>query len=599
MIKVSDYVVRTLEEIGVTNIFTVSGGGSIFLCDAVMRSKKIKYIACHHEQAACIATEAYARQKRDLGVSLVTTGPGATNAITGVAGSWMDSVPHLTLSGQSFLSQTIGNSGLRQLGVQEINIVDLVRPITKYAVMIEDAKTIRYHLEKAIYLASAGRPGPVWIDIPANIQNGMIDEATLVEFSPEEIKDDYETTDKLREKVSQIVALLKTSKRPLLHVGQGVTLADATELFMKLVEDYRLPFVTARNANDIVDSSHELFAGRPGTFAQRGANFAVQNADFYLAIGTRLSLPQTGYNVGDFAKNAKRVMVDVDLSELNKKTLNMDIKVHTDAKQFLAELAKQMSGVTIQTNDWIKKCNAWKEKYPVVLSEYKYQKGSINTYYFTELLGDVLAATDVIVTDMGIAFQGTHQAFRIKKGQRLFTNCGLAAMGWGLPAAVGACVANDNKRTVCISGEGGLLMNMQELATVMHNNLPVKLFIYNNGGYMTIKQTQQLGFEGRLMGCNEESGLSFPDFMKIAEAHKIPSVRLSSHDGLREQISKIMSHDGPYICEIMMDHDQDQGPKAINKRNPDGTTKQTPLEDLYPFLDPKEVEENMIANKKE
>ncbi len=596
MIKLADYVVRYLEDLGVRDLFTVSGGGSIFLCDAVARSKRMNYYACHHEQAASMATEAYARIKNDLAVTLVTTGPGGTNAITGTAGSWMDSVPHLTLSGQAFLNQTIGNSGLRQLGVQELNIIDLVKPITKYAVMVEDAKTIKYHLEKAIYLAKSGRPGPVWLDIPANIQNAQIDEATLVGFSPSEIKIEYEKD--LSGKVAQVVELLKSAKRPLLHVGQGVKLAGAAKEFMTFVEEHGLPFVTARNANDMVASDHKLFAGRPGTFAQRGANFALQNADFYLAIGTRLSLPQTGYNVEDFAKHATRIMVDIDKTELDKKTLKMDVKIHIDAKSFLAELNRQMSKVSIKVPDWIEQCQAWRAKYPVVLPEYKNQKGSINSYYFTEVLSDVLTPEDVIVTDMGIAFQGTHQAWKVKAGQRLFTNCGLAAMGWGLPAAVGACVANGKKRTVCISGDGGLLMNIQELATVMHHKLPIKLFILNNGGYMTIKQTQELGFEGRLMGANEESGLSFPDFLKVGEAHGIKSVRLSSHDDLKKRIQEVIDYKGPVVCEIMMDPNQDQGPKAVNRRKPDGTTQQTLLEDLYPFLDAKEIAENMIATKK-
>ena len=596
MIKLADYVIEYVGSLGVEEIFTVSGGGSIFFCDALARSKKVKYVCCHHEQAVNMATEAYARVRQDIAVSLVTTGPGGTNSITGVACSWMDSVPHLVISGQVFFNQTIGNSGVRQLGVQEINIIDLIKPITKYAVMVTDPQSIKYHLQKAIYLAKTGRPGPVWLDVPANVQNAMIDENALQGFSPEEVRIGYDKD--LTEKVSKVVALLKASKRPMIHVGQGVRLAGATDDFMQFVETLGLPFVTARNANDMVPTSHDLYIGRPGTFAQRGANFAVQNADFYLAIGTRLSLPQTGYNSKDFARNAARVMVDIDRAELEKKTLDMHIKVHADAKAFLLELNRQASGLRLDVSEWLGQCRKWRERYPVVLPEYWRQKGSVNSYVLIDILSDLLTADDVVVTDMGFAFQNTHQAFRVKKGQRVFTNCGFAPMGWGLPAAVGACFANRRKRTVCIAGEGGLMMNIQELATVMHHKLPIKLFILNNGGYLTIKQTQQIGFESRIMGSNEETGLSFPDMMKIAEAHGMPGVRLESQDNMRQRIQEALDPPGPFVCEIVMDRDQEQIPKIISRRRPDGTMEQTPLEDMYPFLDREEIEENMNSQRR-
>ena len=593
--RVSDYVIEFFENQGVDNIFTVSGGGSIFLCDALGMAKKMKYVACHHEQAASMATEAYARVRQGLGVTLVTSGPGGTNAVTGVAGSWLDHVPHVTISGQVFLAQTIGkHPGLRTLGVQELNIVDIVRPITKYAVMIEDAQTIRFHLEKAVYLATHGRPGPVWIDIPANIQNAQVDPAALKGFDPKEYVVPLDP--ELKAKVAQVVKLLKSARRPLVHIGQGVRIAAAGKEFFELVETYRLPFLTARNANDMAPWDHELYAGHPGTFAQRGANFAVQTSDLYLAIGTRLSLAQTGYNAKDYARNAKVIMVDIDQAELDKDTVNLHLKIQTDAKLFLDELNRQLYREKLdnqQWAQWLKQCQQWRRKYPVVLPEYREQIGSVNSYHFIDVLSDVLTPDDVVVTDMGFSFQNTHQAFRVKKGQRVFTNCGLASMGWGLPAAVGACFARGKKRTVCIAGEGGLLMTIQEMATVMHHRLPVKLFVLYNGGYLTIKQTQELGFEGRLMGSDEESGISFPDLMKIAEAHRFKAVRLTSHQNLKTQIEDIMNHEGPVLCQIMMDPNQLQAPKAINRRNADGTMKQTPLEDSYPFLDPKEVEENL------
>lgn len=591
MVRLADYVMSFLESIGVRDIFTVLGGGSIFLDDALGQSKKIKYYCCHHEQAVAMATEAYARVKRDIGVSLVTSGPGGTNTITGVTGSWIDSVPHLVISGQVYLNQTIEDSGVRQLGIQEINIVDIVKPITKYAVMVKDPNKIKYHLQKAVHIAKTGRPGPVWIDIPANIQNADLEENELEEFLPSEIT--YESDHDLKEKVAKVVELLKFSKRPLIHVGQGVKIAGAVKEFMELVENHNLPFVTARNANDIVATDHELYVGRPGMFGQRGANFAVQNSDLYIAIGTRLALAQTGYLSKDYARNAKKVMVDIDKAELGKKTLSIDIKIPSDAKDFLIELDKQSSSVSLDTSEWVKQCQHWKKKYAVVLPEYKTQKSPVNSYYFVDMLSDILTPKDVIVTDMGVAFQGTHQAFKVKKGQKFFTDSGFAPMGWGLPAAVGACIANDKKRTICIAGDGGLQMNIQELATAMHNKLPIKLFVLNNGGYLTIKQTQEHGFEGRLMGCNEETGLSFPDILKVAEANKIKAVRIDNQENLKQKLQEVVDYEGPIVCEIVMDPDQSQIPKVVSRKKPDGTFESTPIEDMYPYLDRKEFKENM------
>lgn len=602
MIRLADYVMSFLEQQGVRDIFVVTGGGAVFLDDALNGNKNLRYYCCHHEQAVAMAAEAYARVKGDLGVSLVTTGPGGTNTITGVCGSWTDSVPHLILSGQVFLNQTIRNTGVRQLGVQEINIVDIVRTITKYAVMVEDPKKIKYHLQKAIYLAKTGRPGPVWIDVPANIQNAKIEESELEEFHPEEIRPQYDAD--LPQKVARIVELLRASKRPLLHAGQGIRIAGAINDFRHLVEHYRLPFVTSRNANDIIESSHGLYIGRPGTFPQRWANFAVQNCDAYISIGTRLSLPQTGYNAKDYARNAFKVMVDADKAELFKDTLHLDLRVHADAKEFLRELERQLGqqNMSFDTASWIAQCQEWKKKYPIVLPEYEKQTKTVNSYYFADVLSDVLTPEDIIVTDMGFAFQTTHQTFRVKNGQRLFTNSGFASMGWGLPAAVGASVASGGvsggKRVICLAGEGGFMMNIQELATVMHHQFPIKIFVYNNGGYLTQKQTFELNF-GRVIGSDKASGLSFPDFEKIAEAHNIPFTRIYSHVKMKEKIQNIIDAPGPHLCELMMDHNQAQIPKAIPRKRPDGTSMPILFENLYPFLDEQELRENMIAEKRD
>lgn len=594
MYRLADYVISYLASVGVKDIFTVSGGGSIFLNDALGQSS-INYYCCHHEQAVSMASEAYARVKGDLGVSMVTSGPGGTNAVTGVAGCWIDSVPNLTISGQVYLGQTIGDSGLRQLGVQEINIVDIVKPITKYAVMVRDPNRIKYHLQKAIYLAKNGRPGPVWIDIPADIQRMQIDQDALDEFIPDNQPAIFESN--LHEKIKEVVKLLRASKRILIHVGQGVKISKAETDFIDLVEEYNIPFVTARNANDIVESNHALYVGRPGTYGQRGANFAIQNCDLYLAIGTRLALAQTGYASHDYARSAKKIIVNIDSNELNKKTILADISIHSDAQVFITELKKQLSGISINISKWLSRCQNWKKKYPVVLSKYKKQTHLINSYYFIDILSNLLTSEDVIVTDMGIAFQGTHQAFKVKKGQKLFTNSGFAAMGWGLPAAVGACIAHGCQRTICISGDGGFQMNMQELATIMHNQLPVKLFILNNNGYLTIKQTQQHGFDGRLMGCNNESGLSFPDVLQLASAYEIMAVRIDNQENLEQRIEQILNCSHPAICEIIMDQDQEQIPKVVNSINDDGSVKVRKFEDMYPYLKSDEFKSNMLLDE--
>lgn len=589
--RVADYIFEHLAQTGVTDVFTVIGGGCIFLADALGGRKDTRYYCTHHEQAAVMAAESYARVKGRLGVALVTVGPGSTNAITGVAGAWLDSVPLLVLSGQAFSSQTVGDSGLRQVGLQEVDILKLIPPITKYAVSVREPQSIRYHLEAALSLAQTGRPGPVWIEIPADIQNAQVDSHKMPGYQPTPVGLDYDKN--LREKVSQVVSLLRSSKRPLIHVGQGVRIAGVIAEFLELVEAHRIPFVTARNANDIVASNHPLLVGRPGMYGQRAANFAVQAADVYLAVGTRLNLGQTNYNTKDYARNATKIAVDVDRIELFKPTLDFDLRVHHDAGAFLNELASQLKGAELNTGPWVEKCQEWKAKYPVVLPRHREQQEFVNSYYLIEVLSQLLTAGDIVVTDMGAAFQGTHQAFEVKSGQRLFTNCGCASMGWGLPAAVGASVAADRHRVVCLSGDGGVQMNIQELATVMHHQLPVKLFVQSNGGYLTMKQTQQAGCGGRLMGCSTDTGLSFPDYLKLAEAHNIPACRLTSHRDLAEQVLKVLEHAGPYLCDVVMDQNQEQEPRLIPRKTPEGKTEPMAFEDMYPFLPKEEIAQAM------
>jgi len=589
--RLADYVIKFLESKKINTVFTVSGGGSIFLCDALYKAKKIKYIPCHHEQAVSFATESYSRIKNKPGAAIVTTGPGGTNCSTGVACCWIDSVPALFISGQVFSNQTIGNSGVRQIGVQEFDIINMIKSSTKYCVMIKKPEEIKHHLEKAYYLSTHGRPGPVWIDIPANVQNANINEKKLKGFKPKKIKKNNILLDK---KIKKIAQMLAKSSRPVLHIGHGVKIAKGEKYLKKIINKYNLPFALTWNASDLIESDHNSYIGRPGAFAERGTNFIIQSCDLYLSIGSRLPFMVTGYNARDFARNAKKIMVDIDKKEIDKSQINLNEKICCDAKYFLKTLSKLMPKKINLSKEWLTYCKNIRKKYPIVLEEFKRQKNTINSYYFIDQLSEILKKDDVVVTDMGLSFVGTHQAFKVKKGQKLFTNSGHAPMGWGLPAAIGAYYAGKKKRIICLTGEGGLQMNIQELATVMHHNLPIKIFIYNNGGYLTIKQTQQLGFKSRIMGSNIDSGISFPNYKDIAKSHRINYSSISGEKNLKLKIKKVLSGNKPSICELIMDHEQEQMPKAINKRLPNGKTIPTKFEDMYPFLSPNEIKESMI-----
>ncbi len=595
MIRVSDYVVKYLANIGISKIFTVSGGGSIFLCDALHKNKKIKYISCHHEQAVAFAAEGYARHSNNIGGAIVTTGPGGTNAITGVASCWIDSIPVIFISGQVFLNQTIGKTKLRQLGVQEINIIDLVKPITKYAETVKDKNDIKVHLDKCLYFSKNERFGPVWLDIPANIQSSYIDEKKLKSFIP-----------KLKTKKTSVIkyiniatSMIRNSKKPLILLGHGVKLSNSQNIYKKIINNFKIPFCLTWNASSIIESNNEFFMGRPGAFAERGTNFIIQNCDLILCVGTRLPFMVTGYNSKKFAKNAKIIMVDIDESELDKKSLNLDLKIKSDAKDFAEILYKKLN-VNKKINyddEWLNYCKNIRKKYPIVLDEYKKQKKYVNSYFFIELLSKKLKTNDSIITDMGLSFVGTHQTFIAKKNQKLFTNSGHAPMGWGLPAAIGSYFASKKENIICITGEGGLQMNIQEFATVQHHKIPLKIFIYNNGGYLTIKQTQQLGMKSRIMGSDKNSGLSFPNYKKIADAHEIKYIKISEHNTLIRKLSSILSSNKSVICELIINPEQDQKPKAINRRI-NGKSVATDFEDLYPFLPKKELIKNQFKNFK-
>lgn len=589
--RLADYVIKFLEKKKIDTVFTVSGGGSIFLCDALLKAKKLKYISCHHEQAVSFAAESFSRVRNKPGAAIVTTGPGGTNCTTGVAACWIDSVPTMFISGQVYFNQTIGNSGLRQVGVQEFDILNMVKSSTKYAVMVKKPESIRYHLEKAYYLTMEGRPGPVWIDIPANIQNSEINEKNLYGFNDNKADQKNLT---IQKKIKRIANLLSKSNRPVLHLGHGVKISESEKYVRKIINKYKIPFALTWNASDLIESDHKSYIGRPGAFAERGANFIIQNCDLHIAVGTRLPFMVTGYDAKDFARNAKKIMIDIDPKEIKLNNTSPHEKIACDAKYFFKNLIRYMPKNISISKNWLMYCTNIRKKYPIVLKEFRNSRKPINSYDFIDKLSDVLSKDDIIVTDMGLSFVGTHQAFKVKRGQKLFTNSGHAPMGWGLPAAIGAFYASKKKRIICLTGEGGLQMNMQEFATIMHNKLPIKTFIYNNGGYLTIKQTQQLGFKSRIMGSTPKSGISFPDYKKIAESHKIDYIKVVNNKNLKNKLKKMLNNSKPLICELILDKEQEQMPKAINKRLPNGKSIPTKFEDMYPFLPPREIKRNML-----
>lgn len=594
LVKLSDYVFSLIAGLGVREVFAVCGGAAMHLVDSLGGSANLKYVATHHEQAAAMAAEGYARISGKPGVVLVTSGPGGTNTITGVCGAWIDSIPMIVISGQVTSDTLTGDTGLRQFGIQEIDIVKLVKPVTKYAVIVKDPTQIKYHLQKAIHLATTGRPGPVWLDIPLDVQAVLINPDELVPFTPEEIELEGQNR-LLKRQVAECVDLLKKAKRPVIVSGYGIRLAKAEKEFLRLVEKLKIPVISSWTTSDLIPTDHQFYIGRSGIMGERAGNFTVQNSDLLLAIGTRLSIPQVGYNYSTFAREAKKIVVDIDEVELRKPSIKPDVPIKADARAFILELLQQLEGgkISLGVDEWLKRCRHWKARYPVVLPEYGKNKDAVNSFYFIEVLSKKLDGNAVVVTDMGTSFTCTMQTFKTKSGQRMFTSSGHASMGFGLPGSIGACFASDRKKTICISGDGGLQMNIQELQTLVHYKLPIILFVLNNGGYLTIKLMQQNHF-GRYSGSEANSGLSFPNIIKVAKAYGIKTERIANHDELHAKIDHILAEPGPFVCEIVMSENQPLIPRTSSLKRPDGMIVARPMEDLYPFLSREEFLENMI-----
>ncbi|MDP2922785.1 MAG: thiamine pyrophosphate-binding protein [Candidatus Omnitrophota bacterium] len=594
MIKLSDYVFQFISGLGVKHIFLLPGGGCMHLVDSLGRRSELEYICCLHEQACAIAADAYGQYTNNLGVALVTTGPGSTNTITGVAGAWIDSTPMLVISGQVKRADMIGETRVRQMGVQEVDIVSILKPITKYAVTVLEPMSIKYHLEKAVFLAKTGRPGPVWIDIPLDVQAAKISETKLKGFKPP--KPPLAENKKLNYRIDKIIQLLNKSQRPVLLAGNGIRLAKALEDFMELIKVLKIPVLTTWKAIDFLPQGHELFFGRPGSIGQRGANFIQQNSDFIMTIGARLDLAQVGFNYQNFAPKAKKIVIDIDPAEIKKLKTRIDIPICSDAKLFIKEFLKKKAQLIVKgRSQWFSRCKEYKSKYLVVLAQYWEQKEYVNTYVLLDVLSELMQESDILVPgSSGSCSEIAMQAFKVKKGQRIFNTPGLGAMGFGLPASIGACLASARKRTVSIIGDGGLQHNIQELETLARLKLPLKLFILNNNGYASIRNTQKNYFKGRLVACDPSSGLTLPDTCKVACAYGLKNNRILNHTNIKERVREVLESAGPYICEVMADPQLQTAPRLSSEVKPDGSIASKPLEDLWPFLDRKEFYSNML-----
>ena len=592
-VRVSDFIAKYLANNGITDVFTITGGGAMYLNDSLGHCKGLKCYYQHHEQACAIAAESYARINNKLALVCVTTGPGGTNAITGVVGGWLDSVPMLVISGQVRSDTMARNSGvdIRAMGDQEFDITTISSKMTKYSELVEDPNRILYCLHKAIVVATNGRPGPCWLDIPLDIQGAFIETDGLLDFDPQEYIDtlplniDTQTID-------LIINKIKVSKRPILYAGNGIRLSKGYDLFLKLIELLNIPVITNWDSIDLIPTDHLLYVGRPGNMGDRAGNFAVQNSDLVLSIGSRLSIRQTGFNWDTWARDAYVIMEDVCEGELHKPNLHVDMPLHVDANVLLNEMVETLTEPLEIKTQWVNRCRKWKEKYPVALPKYRSSKGLVNPYHFIDTISRKLSDDSITVVGNGTACVVGSQAYYIKKNSRFIINSAVASMGYDLPAAIGAHVAS-RKEIINITGDGSIMMNLQELQTIVTNNLPVKIIILNNEGYQSIRITQTNLFDSNYVGIGPDSkDLSFPSFEKIANAFGIPYYRIDSNENL-DLLNDILNKDGYLICEVFVDKGQFFEPKSATKKMPDGSLYSPPLEDMAPFLPREEFEENM------
>lgn len=608
--RVADYIAVALREHGIRDVFMLTGGGAMHLNDAFGRCDGLRYVPLHHEQACAMAAESYCRLSGRMAALNVTTGPGGINALNGVFGAWTDSIGMVVVSGQVKRETIAGNYplALRQLGDQEADILSMARSITKYSTLLQDPLRTREVIERAVWLAGHGRPGPVWVDVPIDVQAASIEPAKLRRFDPATAYDDPEvhpnareereplTGERLAAEVDRFLARLAGAKRPAVLAGAGVRIGGAHERFLRVIERLGIPVATGWNAHDVLHDDHPCYAGRPGSLGDRAGNFCAQNSDLLLVLGSRLNVRQVSFNWQSFARGAYKVMVDIDRAELAKPTLKIDQAVHARVDEFLKILESRLAEhrPPAAHREFLRWARERLSRYPSVLPEYWKVEGAVNPYCFMAALFDQLEPDDIVVTGDGTACVVSFQAAKLKRGQRLYTNSGCASMGYDLPAAIGAWYASGAKRIVCLAGDGSVMLNLQEIQSIVGNRLPIKLFILNNNGYHSIRQTQQNYFPDNIVGCGPDSRLTFPDFQKVLSAFGMQARRCQTHGDLRSAIAATLSGDGPQACEVYLDKHQVFAPKLSSRKLEDGTMVSSPLEDMAPFLTREELAENML-----
>jgi len=590
--KLSDYIADFVARQGVRHVFLLPGGGAMHLNESFGSHPQLEFICNLHEQACAIAADAYGQFTNNLGVVQVTTGPGGTNALTGVAAAFLDSTPLLVISGQVKRPDIKGDRKVRQIGFQEIDVVAMAAPVTKYAVTVMTPESIRFHLEKAVHLARTGRPGPVWIDIPLDVQAAQVDPASMDGFSPDEV-----APEGVEEAARAAIELLVRAERPVILAGNGVRLARALDDFHALLRRLPVPTLLTWKAIDFLAEDHPLYCGRPGGTGQRGANFTQQNADFLLIVGARLDAGQTAYNHANFARAARKVMVDVDAAEIDKMQTPIEVRAPYDAGVFLRAMLAQLEKAALPDwQPWLIRAKEWQRRYPLCLPEYWERTDRVDNYVFLEVLGELMTAEDLLVPgSSGQCSEITMQAFKVKAGQRILNSEGLGPMGFGVAAPLGACVASGGRRTVSVDGDGGFIMNVQELETLRRLNLPVKIFILNNQGYGSIRTSQRNYFQGHYVASDASSGLTLPDWRAVVESYKVPFFSIGTHADLRAGIAATLSVAGPAVCEVAIPPDQATMPRVTSKQRADGSLVSAPMEDMAPFLDREEFKRNVFV----
>ena len=596
--RVADFIADFIfEELDVKHVFMVTGAGIMHLTDGVASHPKLQAICPHHEQTSSMAIDAYSRASENFGVGFFTSGPGGTNAVTGLCGAWQDSVPCLFISGQVKKKETTNNAkipGLRQFGVQELDMIPIVKYACKYATTLNDPNKVKYEFEKAVHIAKSGRPGPVWIQIPMDVQSSIIDETKLNGFEHDDVIPTASDAE-----VDKIIKLLKKSKRPVIIAGQGIRISGAISLLEKFTSKFKIPVVTPFLGIDTIKSDLLQYVGKTGVKGDRPANFAMQNSDLIIAIGTSLHVTVIGYTYKHFAREAKKIVIDIDKKSHKKKTIDIDSFILSDAKKFFEKIIKFTENETLNDYaEWINQCNEWKKKYPVCLPEYKQNKKSLNSYLLIDTLCKHSKKNDIFVSDAGGTYYATCQAIQLTKpGQRYIPSGAMATMGYSLPAAIGISVATNKGRVIALTGDGSFQQNLQELQTLIEYDLPVKLFVLNNDGYESIRVSQKNYFDNRLIGESNQSGLSFPDTLKIAKAYGIKAVRIRNYQELENKLDGILNFDKAVIVDVIIPRDQPIIPTVSSVVNPDGTMSSRPLEDMAPFLDREEYKKNLYIDE--